>query len=594
MAHRLAYDPNVAIRRVRFPLLDQVSGYSSRETGRDLLAGVVLAAVLVPTGMGYAVAAGLPPINGLYATIVPLLVYALIGPSRILVFGPDSSLSPLLAGAVIPLAAGDPGRAVAVGMVVSLIAGALCVFGAIGRFGFLADLLSKPVQYGYLNGIALTVLATQLPRALGLRTGADSLIGAARDLLDSAERGGVNAWSAGIAAGTIAIIASLRIINRRIPGALLAMVGAVLLVRFGDLSRHGVALVGALPSGLPLPRWPGVPWKDLAEIVPVAVGVAFVSFADTSVLSRTYASKTGQRVDANRELFALGAVNLASGFLQGFPVSSSQSRTPVAEEAGSRSQLTGIVGAVLVVLLVVAAPGTFRYLPSAALSGVVIIAALRLVQLGGVLRLKRVRRSEFLLSLAAFAAVVLLGPIKGIGVAIGLSMLNFMRKVWRPYATELVLVDGLSGYHDATRHPEGARVPGLLLYRFGAPLFFANGGFIETDVLRRIDDHGASPGMGIRWVAVVGDAITDVDSSAAEALGELLDRLDERGIVLVFAGLKGTVRDHLEPYGLVGRVGRHHFYPTTEEAVLAYLQATGAEWGLGKGEPPGTSATPES
>lgn len=566
------------LSRVRPPLVDQVAGYSRRDVSRDLIAGVVLAAVLVPTGMGYAVASGLPPINGLYATIIPLLVYALVGPSRILVFGPDSSLAPLLASAVIPLAAGDPKRAVAIGMLVSLIAGALCVLGAIGRFGFLADLLSKPVQYGYLNGIALTVLATQLPKTLGISSRADDVIQAVRDLVEGLDVGAVNWRSAVIAASTIIVVIVGRAIDRRVPGALIAVVGAAIVVRFAHLGSHGVSVVGDLPRGFPLPRWPGVAWGDLTEIVPVAVGVAFVSFADTSVLSRTYASKTGQRVDANRELFALGAVNLASGVLQGFPVSSSQSRTPVAEDAGSKSQLTGLVGAGIVALLVLSVPMAFRYLPSAALSGIVITAALRLVQLGGVLRLKMARRSEFLLSLVAFAAVVLLGPIKGIGVAIALSLLNFMRKVWRPYATELVRVDGLQGFHDIIRHPEGDRVPGLLLYRFGAPLFFANAGFLEQDLLRRINEHGSGPGPDIRWVVVLGEAITDVDSTAAEGLGELLDLLEARGVVLVFARLKGTVRDRLEPYGLVQRIGRERFYPTTSEAISAYVAETGVTW----------------
>lgn len=566
------------LSRVRPPLVDQIAGYSRRDVSRDLIAGVVLAAVLVPTGMGYAVASGLPPINGLYATIIPLLVYALVGPSRVLVFGPDSSLAPLLASAVIPLAAGDPKRAVAIGMLVSLIAGALCVLGAIGRFGFLADLLSKPVQYGYLNGIALTVLATQLPKTLGISSRADDVIQAVRDLVEGLDVGAVNWRSALIAACTIIVVIVGRSIDRRVPGALIAVVGAAIVVRFAHLGSHGVSVVGDLPRGFPLPRWPGVAWGDLAEIVPVAVGVAFVSFADTSVLSRTYASKTGQRVDANRELFALGAVNLASGVLQGFPVSSSQSRTPVAEDAGSKSQLTGLVGAGIVAMLVLAAPMAFRYLPSAALSGIVITAALRLVQLGGVLRLKMARRSEFFLSLVAFAAVVLLGPIKGIGVAIALSLLNFMRKVWRPYATELVRVDGLQGFHDIIRHPEGDRVPGLMLYRFGAPLFFANAGFLEQDLLRRINEHGSGPGPDIRWVVVLGEAITDVDSTAAEGLGELLDILEARGVVLVFARLKGTVRDRLEPYGLVQRIGRERFYSTTSEAIAAYVAETGFTW----------------
>ncbi len=557
-----------------FPLVDQLKGYERRSAAHDLQAGIVLSALLIPAGMAYATASGLPPITGLYATIVPLVVYALVGPSRILVFGPDSSLAPLIAGLVLPLAAGDPGQAIAIAGLLSVVAGAFCLLAAIARFGFLADLLSKPVRFGYLNGIALTVIVSQLPKALGFSGQSENAIDGLRDVWNGVSQGLVDGWAVVISGGSFLLIVGSRRISSRIPGALLAVVGAILVAVVFDLGAKGVSLVGVLPRGFPTPSWPTVIGADFPKIVGAAVGVAFISFADSSVLSRTYALKTGQRVDPNRELMALGMVNVVTGLMQGFPVSSSQSRTPVAEDAGARTQVTGLVGAAVVATMVIAAPGAFRNLPNAALAAIVIAAVLRLVEVNGLVRLRAARRSEFVLAMAAFLAVALFGPIYGIGVAIALSLLNFMRKVWRPYSTELVRVDGLKGYHDVERHPEGHRIPGLLLYRFDAPLFFANGGYFEQDVLRRIDGADAP----CRWVVVTAEPITDVDSTGADELSELLDRLDERRVRLVFAELKGTVRDRLAPYGLVDRIGSDRFYRTTGEAVRTYVRETGVTW----------------
>jgi MFS superfamily sulfate permease-like transporter len=341
-----------------------------------------------------------------------------------------------------------------------------------------------------------------------------------------------------------------------------------------DLTDRGVPVVGQLPRGLPAPTWPAIDAADFAELFVAALGVAFISFADTAVLSRTFAMKNGSAVDANRELAALGAVNVATGVFQGFPVTSSQSRTPVAHDAGAVTQITGVVGALMVALVVIVSPDVFGYLPDAALAAVVIAAVSRLVEVKGLTVLWAARRSEFVLALAAFVAVALSGPIVGTGIAIALSLLNFMRKAWRPHTAELVRVAGLKGYHDADRHPEGARIPGLLLYRFDAPLFFANGGFLEEDLLRRVDT-ASTP---VRWVVITAEPITDVDSTAADELHELLSRLDERGVHLAFAELKGHVRDRLVPYGLVGRIGEDRFYRTVGQAVHAYVRETETPW----------------
>ena len=573
-----------------FPLVDQLPNAGRRFLWSDIQAGLVLSALIIPAGMGYATASGLPPITGLYATIVPLVVYALFGPSRVLVFGPDSALVPLIAGLVVPLSHGDPKRAVALAAMMSVVAGLLCMLAGLARFGFLADLLSKPVRYGYLNGIAATVFVSQIPKALGFSGRAENLLDGLRSVWRGLDARSVNCWAAAVAAATLVVVIGARKIDRRMPGALIAVVGAIVVAIVADLHRRGVSVVGDLPGGLKAPTWPRVGWDDVPRILGAAVGVAFISFADTSVMSRTYALKTGQHVDSNRELLVLGALNIATGFAQGFPVSCSQSRTPVAEDAGARTQLTGLVSAAVVTLVLIFAPTAFRHLPDAALAGIVMAAALRLIQILGVTRLWQARRSEFVLAMGAFVAVAVFGPITGIGIAIALSLLNFMRKAWRPYSTELVRVDGLKGYHDAARHPEGRRVPGLLLYRFDAPLFFANGGHLLEDVLRRVD--GAE--VPVKWVVITAEPVTDVDSTAADELSELLDRLDERGVRLAFAEMKGTVRDRLVPYGLVDRLGVGYFFRTTGEAVHAYIRETGVDWRDWEDGAPADSATPTS
>jgi high affinity sulfate transporter 1 len=551
----------------------QLRGYGRSAFGRDVSAGLVLTALLVPAGMGYAEAAGLPPVNGLYATIVPLVVYALVGPSRILVFGPDSSLAPLILAAVVPLAAGDPTEAVTLAAMLSVLAGLLCALAGLLRLGFVADLLSTPVRYGYVNGIALTVFVSQLPKLFGFSTDGDDLISVAEDFVEGVSDGDTIGWALALGAGALVLILAVRWLAPAWPGTLAAVVAGIGVVAALGLSDD-VPVVGELPQGLPTPAWPDVSASTVMDLLPAALGIAFISFADTSVLSRTFALRTRSNVDPDRELVALGSVNVASGFFQGFAVSSSSSRTPVAEEAGARTQVTGLVGAAAVTLLIVAAPGLFRDLPSSVLAAVVIAASLRLVELHGVARLARIRRSEFLLSLLAFAGVALFGAIVGVGLAVGLSLLDVMRRAWRPHTAELVRVDGLKGYHDVERHPEGRRVPGLLLYRFDAPLFFANAGYFAEDVLRAVD---GAPGP-VRWVVITAEPITDVDVTAADELHELLDDLATRDVTLAFAEMKGPIRDALDSYGLVERIGEERFFRTVGQAVKAYTHHAQIDW----------------
>jgi high affinity sulfate transporter 1 len=556
------------------PAVEQCRSYERAWFGKDLLAGAVLVALLAPAGMAYAQASGLPPITGLYATILPLLAYAVLGPSQVLVMGPDSSLVPLVAAVVIPLAGSDPGRSVALAGLLAIFVGVIGILAGLARFGFLAELLSAPVRYGYLNGIALTIVVSQLPRAFGFSVTAETLVGTVGDFVHGLGDGRTNGWAVGITAAGLIVIFGLRRVAPKVPGVLVVVIAAIsVTVAFG-LSAHGLNLVGDLPSGFPRPILPRADWESIGRLTGAAFGIAFVAFADTSVLARVYALKRGTRVDANQELVALGVVNVAAGFFQGFPVSGSQSRTPVAEAAGARTQLTGVVAAVLLLLLLVLAPGAFRNLPQPVLAAVVIAAALRIFALGQVGRLAAIRRSEFLLSIVAFLAVAMLGAIIGVAVAIALSLLNFMRKAWKPHTTELVRVDGLRGYHDSERHPEGRRIPGLLLYRFDAPLFFANSRFFVEDVVNRVD---RSP-TRVDVVVVTAEPITDVDTTAADAIEELIRDLAVRDVTLRFAGLKGHVRERLQVYGLVDLIGPQWFARTTGEAVHTYVQGAQIEW----------------
>ena len=433
----------------------------------DLSAGIVLSALLVPQGMAYAELAGLPPVHGLYATMVPLLVYALLGPSRILVLGPDSAVAPVVAAAIIPLAGDDTGERVALAGLLAILVGIACMAGGIAGFGFLTDLISKPVRIGYLAGIAVSVIVSQIPRLFGFDVSGDGLIGDLSGLARNVDQTDLTTLALG---GTsLAFLLVVKRIEPRIPAALIVVAVTSIAVRWLDLS---VETVGPIPAGLPDFAVPNPDSGDLGRLTLTAVALALLSFADTSVLSRSYASRFGDNVNQNQELRALGAANAATGLFQGFPISSSSSRTPVAESAGSKTQLTGLIGAVSLGVILVVANNLFRDLPTAVLAAIVVAAMVGLVELAGFSRLFRVHRPDFVLAMTCFGGVAVFGVLWGIGVAIGLSVAAFLWRAWHPYDAVLGRALGVKGYHDLTRYPEARQVPGLLLYRFDAPLFF--------------------------------------------------------------------------------------------------------------------------
>jgi high affinity sulfate transporter 1 len=556
------------------PGLALLRQYQAKWLPNDIVAGLVLTTMLVPVGIAYAVASGVPGIYGLYATIVPLLAYALFGPSRILVLGPDSSLAAVILGVVFPLSGGDPHRAIALASMIAVVSGIACILAGLARLGFITELLSKPIRYGYMNGIALTVLISQLPKLFGFSIEGDGPLRELWAIAEAISNGKANWIAFAVGAGTLAVILLLKN-YLRVPGILIAVVGATAIVGLLNLAtRADVSVLGPLPQGLPAFT---IPLINQADIVPVLMGglaVALVSFADTSVLSRAYAARTKTSVDPNQEMVGLGAANLAAGFFQGFPISSSSSRTPVAEAAGAQTQLTGVVGALSVALLLVAAPNLLKDLPTAALAAVVIASAIGLFEITDLIRIFHVQRWEFWLSIVCFLGVAVFGAIPGIGLAVAVAVLAFLWNGWRPYSAVLGRPNSVEGYHDITRYPDARQIPGLVLFRWDAPLFFANAELFRE----RVSNAVAKSSTPIRRVVVAAEPVTGVDITAADALAELDEALSGAGIELCFAELKDPVKDKLKRFGLFSMIGEKSFFPTIEAAVKSYLEDHAIEW----------------
>ena len=552
-----------------------LASYRREWLAKDIVAGVVLSTLLVPQGMAYAELAGLPPITGLYTSILCLLGYAVCGPSRILVLGPDSSLGPMIAATILPLAGanGDPERAIALASMLAIIVGAIMIIGAVAGLGFIADLISKPTMVGYMNGLALTILVGQLPKLLGFKVDADSFLGEVTALVKGLAHGEAVTAAAVTGIAGIALILVLQRWLPKVPAVLVMVVLAIAAASVFNLADHGVSLVGELPKGFPPLTIPDIRAGDLGPLLGGALGIALVSLADTISTASAFAARTGQEIDGNGEMIGIGVANLAAGLFQGFPVSTSGSRTAVAERSGAKTQLTGITGAVLIIVMIVLVPGLFRNLPQPALAAVVITASLSLADIPATARLWRQAKAEFLLSITAFLGVVLLGVLPGIAIAVALSILNVFRRAWWPYATELGQVDGLPGYHDVHSYPAAEHLPGLVIYRFDGPLFFANATRFR-DEIRRLTRTDQPP----RWIVIAAEPMTDVDTTAADVLEDLDEALNAQRISLVFAELKDPVRRKIERYGLTRTIDPRHFFPTIESAVVAFRQETSAEW----------------
>jgi len=544
----------------------------------DLIAGVVLAAILVPQGMAYAELAGLPPVTGLYTTVACLVGYALFGPSRILVLGPDSSVSPLIFAAILPLlAVPDPSTAIALAGMMALFVGAIEIGLGIGKLGFVADLLSKEVQVGYMNGLAITIIVGQLPKLFGFSTDADGFVNECKAFIEGI--GGRNATALAVGVGTLLVLLILPRITKRIPAVLVAVVAETVVTGVFDLAAHGVSTVGTLPQGLPTPALPSVRVGDLGPLLIAALGIVLVSLTDTIATSTSFAARRGDEIDPNQEMVGIGAANVFAGFFQGFAISASGSRTAVAEQSGSKSQVTGLAGAVIVVVLLLFLPALLQDLPQPTLAAVVIAAALSLANVTILRTYLRMRRSALVISVVATLAVILLGVLQGILIAVVLSILLFFRRNWWPHGEILGHVPSIGGWHNIGRYPDAQLIDDVVVLRWEAPLFFANAG-IFRELIREIV-HRDRP----RWIVLQCEAVTDVDVTAADMLEALDIELNDQGINLAFVELRDRLQDLLHRYGLFATLDRTHVFPSIETALATIEEESGGlEAG---GTPPG-------
>ncbi|CAB4687626.1 MAG: STAS domain-containing protein [Actinobacteria bacterium] len=560
------------LRRI-VPGISVLRTYKREWFRHDLVAGLVLTTLLVPQGMAYAGLAGLPPETGLYTTAAALLAYALFGPSRILVVGPDSTLAPIVFATLVAVAGtgADPARAMALAGALAILMGLICIAAGFAKLGIVAELLSKPVRLGFLNGVALIIIAGQLPKLVGFASQSASVPRELWSFAKGLAAGDALLSTTVIGLASLAIIVGCRHWAPRVPGVALAVVGSIAAVGLLDLQRRGVVAVGTTPHGFPRLALPNVSTRDLGNLIVDATGLAFLALADTSPVSRALALKRGDHVDSSHEMVAIGASNIAAGLFHGFPVSGSASRTAVAETNGARTQLTGVIGSAAILAILVFANDLMSNLAIATLAAILISAAFVLADLPTLAWLAKVSRVELALSLVTTIGVAWLGPMRGLGVAVALSVIDFLRRAWRPHSAVLGRIINRKGYHDLARHPDAVLAPGLVLFRFDAPLFFANADHFAQEIRAAIDDRPEP----IRWVVLAAEPITDIDTTAAEMLGSLLDELDSRSVTLVVAEMKGRVKDRLRLYGLADRIGEQSLYPTIGSAMKAYYHAVG-------------------
>lgn len=530
----------------------------------DVVAGVTVTAYLVPQVMAYAQLAGLDPVVGLWSAILPTIIYALVGTSRHASTGPDSTTAVMVAVAVAPLAAGDPLRYAALTATLALLVGAVCLAAGALRLGFLADLLSHPILVGYMTGVALIMIASQLERATGVPIQSDGVIGQVGEFVTDLRA--IHAPSFGLALGVVVFLFAAKRWTPSLPAPLVAVIGATAIVALLGLDAQGVALVGPIPSDLPPIAIPNVIAADVPFLTASAVGIALVAFTDDILTARAFAVRNHYPIDANAELIALGGANLAAGLTSGMPVSTSGSRTAIVEGVGGQTQFAGIVAAVCVVLVLLLFGGLLARFPVAALGGLVVYAGLRLIDIAGFRRLARFRPSELGLALAATGAVLVVGVLAGILVVIALSVVDLFARVARPQAAVLGRAPGLAGLHNIEDYPDAKTIPGLVVFRYDAPLCFANANDFKTRALAAVDSESEP----VEWLLLNAEAIVDVDLTAADALGELHDELEGRGVVLALARVKQDLRTQLERIGMVTHIGEDRLFATLPVALEAF------------------------
>ncbi|MEZ5143354.1 MAG: sulfate permease [Acidimicrobiales bacterium] len=530
----------------------------------DVLAGVTVAAYLVPQCMAYGELAGLQPVAGLWAILAPLAVYALFGSSRQLSVGPESTTAVMAATALAPLAAGEPAAYAALAAALAAITGLWCLIGRIARLGFLANLLSKPVLVGYMAGVAVTMITGQLTKTTGVPTSGDTPAAEIHSFFTHLADFQVDTFV--LATAVVTFLFIMQKWFPKLPGPLIAVLASTTVVAVLDLDQHGISVVGAVPQGLPLPGLPDVSWSQVVGLLAPAVGIAVVGYTDNVLTARSFANKNGYRIDANQELLSLGLSNIGAGLFQGFPVSSSGSRTSIGDSLGSRSQLYSLVALGCVVLVLLFLGPLLALFPSAALGAIVVYAAIRLIDLPEFRRMLAFRRSEFGLAAVALVGVLVTNILVGVLVAVGLSIVVLFSGLMRPHDAVLGRVPGLPGLHDVEDWPDAQSLPGLCIYRYDAPLMFANAEDFRRRALQAIEDYPTE----VEWFVLNVEAWVDIDITAVDTLHDLIDDVTEHDVVFAMARVKQDLYDDLELGGLVDRIGEDRLYPTLPTAIDAF------------------------
>jgi len=551
------------------PGLAALARYDRTWLRYDLVAGISVAAVAAPIAIAYAQLAGVPAVYGIYASILPLVAYAVFGTSRQLIMAPDAATCTIAAAITIPLAGGDPARQVSLTMALAVTVGLICVAAGLARLGFLTSFLARPILTGYLNGIAISIISGQLGNLFGIPVKRAGFFRQVADFLSKLDQTHVLTLAAGLA-----VFAGLYVLKRRaprFPAPLLAVALGIAASDFWRFGERGVALLGAIPAGLPALRLPDIGPADLQPLAFGAVGLALVSFNSAMVTARGFAAKNRYEIDPNQEFIALGMADIGAGVLQGFAVSGADSRTAVNDAVGGKSQVTSLVAAVLLVLMLMCLTGPLSSLPVVVLASVLVHSAIGLFDFPSLVRLRKISRKEFRLSIVTLLGVITVGVLPGVVVAVGLALLQLLAKASRPHDAVLGRASGLEGYRDARRNPEARTLPGLVLFRFDSPLVFFNADYFRSRIRAAMDAEKTPP----RCVVLDAESISGIDSTGAAILEEVAAEMAGKGVAFAIAEAHAPLRDMLDRSGLGRRISSDRFFSTVEAAV-SWAMNTGA------------------
>lgn len=534
----------------------------------DLVAALSVTAVAVPTAMAYAELAGFPPVIGLYSSILPLIAYAFVGSSPQLIVGPDAATCTIVAATVFPLASQDPERYAALSITLSIIVGLMCIAGGVFRFGVVADLLSRPILSGFMNGIALTIISKQLGNFCGFALVSDTgFFLRVTDFL--ARLGEIHGPTLLVGSVTLVVIGAVSRLYPRFPTPLVGVVGGILLAAIFDLEGSSVALVGRIPAEFPVPKLPAVSINDFKALSLSALGILLVSFCSDLATAKSFAARNGYEIDPNRELIALGAANLASGISQGFAVSGADSRTAISDLAGGKTRMTGVYAAVLMTLVLLFLTRLLSLVPKSSLAAILIAAGASLFDLAMIRRLYRASRREFWVANVATLGVITIGVGAGIIIAVVLTVMTLLLRASRPHDAILGVVPGSQDYGDIAEHPGAKGTPGLLIYRFDASLLFFNSEYFKQRLRSAVASVTAKP----RGIILDVEAMTMIDITATYALEELRSQFESEGIIMFVARARTAFREELNRYGVFG-ARAECFNPTIHAAVAAFHALT--------------------